>query len=520
MTRTPARGQPSQAADAPHPAGVRVWQSGVAAEERVLDPVEQGGHIHEVNSDIAWNDDVDTGPETGRAQAPDAEVRVRPARTTGVTADLADRRVTREADDVEEIVHGAPPSSIDATDSTNPEGQAHIAVGALVERVEIEGALALVAQQFDQRGAPLFQGRLQLAVIDAEQMHLQRLDQEILGIPAIGTRQRQNCDSVRPMQSGQPRVYRIPPDRWRPECRSCSDVENASLDMRERPTGLECSTVERRLHFVVRPGITGLELEHGRASVGRDHHAIDHASHMRSHGANGRKRDRHLEVGGTSPEERGDVVPPMSSAVPGQRLPGCPLRPIQVDALFRRQQRQGQVLRFGVGIRIHAALEHPVHEDPEPAVIRPASVATRPARPRPGRVPRHGGRRHDSRDTRFEGGERTGGLFTGCRVGQRPRRYLGRGTTDAEREPATVGFPFHLGCLRACRGGECPGERRGQQGREAASGPAQRTVGVDLGGQIQTITSPRGGDVQEPPQLLGLAGVLQPSGLGGAKADL
>ncbi len=64
--------------------------------------------------------------------------------------------------------------------SACPESEAKLAMRAVVQRVEVEGAVALVAQQFHEGRAPLFLGGLQLGVSNPQQVHLQRLDQEIL----------------------------------------------------------------------------------------------------------------------------------------------------------------------------------------------------------------------------------------------------------------------------------------------------------------------------------------------------
>jgi len=80
----------------------------------------------------------------------------------------------------------------------------------LVERVEIDGAVALVAQDFDKGWPAFFLRRLQLPVSDAQQMHLQRLDEKILGIPTVRTRERQNQSPSRALTATPSRVYRIP----------------------------------------------------------------------------------------------------------------------------------------------------------------------------------------------------------------------------------------------------------------------------------------------------------------------
>jgi len=66
-----------------------------------------------------------------------------------------------------------------------------LATRGVIESRHVDGAVALVAQHFHYRGQTLFRGRLELAVHYAQQMHLQGLDQKILGVSAIRTRQGQ-----------------------------------------------------------------------------------------------------------------------------------------------------------------------------------------------------------------------------------------------------------------------------------------------------------------------------------------
>lgn len=66
------------------------------------------------------------------------------------------------------------------------------AARVLVEVVQVERAVTLVAQDLDKGWPALFLRRLQLTVGNAQELHLQRLGEKILGIPAIRTRERQN----------------------------------------------------------------------------------------------------------------------------------------------------------------------------------------------------------------------------------------------------------------------------------------------------------------------------------------
>jgi hypothetical protein len=77
------------------------------------------------------------------------------------------------------------------------ERQPQFPPGVLVERLKVDCAVALVAEQLDQGRTPLFLGRLHLSVRHTEKLHLQRLDEEILGIPAIRARERQKKSPFR-----------------------------------------------------------------------------------------------------------------------------------------------------------------------------------------------------------------------------------------------------------------------------------------------------------------------------------
>lgn len=68
---------------------------------------------------------------------------------------------------------------------------AKVAPRRLLERIHVDRAVALVTEQLDQGRATFFLRGLDLAVGNTQQVHLERLDEESLGIPTIGTRQRQ-----------------------------------------------------------------------------------------------------------------------------------------------------------------------------------------------------------------------------------------------------------------------------------------------------------------------------------------
>ena len=59
---------------------------------------------------------------------------------------------------------------------------------SLVENRQIDGTVALIAQDLDQRRPSLFRRGLKLAIGDTQQMHLQRFYQEIFCISAVRTR--------------------------------------------------------------------------------------------------------------------------------------------------------------------------------------------------------------------------------------------------------------------------------------------------------------------------------------------
>ena len=72
-----------------------------------------------------------------------------------------------------------------------------LASRGLIESIEIDGTVALIAQYLDKGGSALFLRWLELAVGHAQEMHLQGFDQKILGIPTIRTGQRQNSTPQR-----------------------------------------------------------------------------------------------------------------------------------------------------------------------------------------------------------------------------------------------------------------------------------------------------------------------------------
>jgi hypothetical protein len=161
-----------------------------AAEEGGLDPIDEGTHVGEIDSGVG--DGRPNGKRErgngGEASGRGPEIRMRTSRATADGASyFAGRRVDRQAENVEVVVHDEPP--LDSLPGAERDVQ--FAASIFFQSVEIDRAVALVTEHFNQSGTTLFLGRLQLTVSHAKQMHLQRLDEKILGIPTIRTRQRQ-----------------------------------------------------------------------------------------------------------------------------------------------------------------------------------------------------------------------------------------------------------------------------------------------------------------------------------------
>ncbi len=68
------------------------------------------------------------------------------------------------------------------------ERRVEFATRSLVELGKIDRAVALVTQDFDEGGPAFFGWGLKLAVNDAQEVHLQGLDLEILCVSAVRTR--------------------------------------------------------------------------------------------------------------------------------------------------------------------------------------------------------------------------------------------------------------------------------------------------------------------------------------------
>lgn len=68
------------------------------------------------------------------------------------------------------------------------ERRQQFATRGLVEDRQVDRTVALVAQNFNQGRPSLFRRRLKLTIRDAQQVHLQRLDEKILCVSAVGAR--------------------------------------------------------------------------------------------------------------------------------------------------------------------------------------------------------------------------------------------------------------------------------------------------------------------------------------------
>jgi len=85
------------------------------------------------------------------------------------------RGIGRQPENVKKIVHDCL-----ALRSADAERHVELPSRVLVERIEIDGAVALVAQDLNQSGTTFFRGWLQLPVCDPQEMHLEGLDEKIL----------------------------------------------------------------------------------------------------------------------------------------------------------------------------------------------------------------------------------------------------------------------------------------------------------------------------------------------------
>jgi hypothetical protein len=147
-----------------------------------LDAVAEGGCVNEVDREVV------SGQSAGHARkqrpamrvsgdgSPVVEVGVKTSRPAGAgPSNFPRRSIGRQPEYFKKIVHGRlAPRSADA------ERHEELSSGVLVERVQIDGAVTLVAQDLNQSRATFLRGWLQLPVCDPQEMHLEGLDEKIL----------------------------------------------------------------------------------------------------------------------------------------------------------------------------------------------------------------------------------------------------------------------------------------------------------------------------------------------------
>lgn len=146
-------------------------------KEGELDAIDECAHFDEIDGRVLREALSGRSARFGcdAQRRRQTEVRMRPSDALSTDpADFADGSVTGKTEDVEQVVHGAEP--IPARRSPRAQRQLQLALGAVVERIEIERAVALVAEQFHERWTALFLRRLKLRIGDPQQMHLERLD--------------------------------------------------------------------------------------------------------------------------------------------------------------------------------------------------------------------------------------------------------------------------------------------------------------------------------------------------------
>jgi hypothetical protein len=74
-------------------------------------------------------------------------------------------------------------------DSARAQRHHQFATFIVAKTFEIERGITLVAQEFDQGRPSFFHGRLNLALGDPHEVHLERLGEEVFSVAAIRTRQ-------------------------------------------------------------------------------------------------------------------------------------------------------------------------------------------------------------------------------------------------------------------------------------------------------------------------------------------
>ncbi len=173
---------------------------GLAGEERGLDAIDEIRHVGEIDRHVrarragwrGWR--IWTSGVTAASVVP--KVGMGSADPAGECApNFTGRSVVRNPENIEIVVHGC---GANPAAQVLPGAERHeqFAAGTFLDGLEVDRAVAFVTQKLDERGTTLFLGRLQLAIGHANELHLQGLDEEILRIPAVRTRKRQNEVSV------------------------------------------------------------------------------------------------------------------------------------------------------------------------------------------------------------------------------------------------------------------------------------------------------------------------------------
>jgi hypothetical protein len=144
-------------------------------KEGGMDAIDHRTHVNEIHGDIS------PGARKGRRRR-HVRIQIRMPSPFGADAvSPAGRPHARGRAAVQESVESVEHLSC-------AEGRKQLAARSFVELGKIDRAVALVAQDFEERGPAFFRWGLELTVNDAKQMHLQRLDLEILCVTAVRTR--------------------------------------------------------------------------------------------------------------------------------------------------------------------------------------------------------------------------------------------------------------------------------------------------------------------------------------------
>ena len=80
-------------------------------------------------------------------------------------------------------------SAGDVLDSARAQRHHQLATFVVAKAFEVERGIALVAQKFDQSWPAFFHWRLNLALGYPDEVHLERLGEEVFSVAAIRTRQ-------------------------------------------------------------------------------------------------------------------------------------------------------------------------------------------------------------------------------------------------------------------------------------------------------------------------------------------